>query len=375
VPHPADLFFADLYGESAVGEDYRELDDRTVFQGNVQTISCPIALPGLFRLYAQAEPEIAFEVEGRRLRFTRAWTTGREGTAVLRGRIRYEIAALRAVRAEESIRRALATVTGDPQRIDQLRADVASSRPVMSSPALVEEATGSGVSWGCRGFEADGTIRIGRNEPGTGCAETEAAIRATLQQRLGEPARREQAQRAINERELAAEVNRLPTAERRQRIAELLASGRINDGLRAAPTLRNSYARRHAAWDIPGIRETGVYTPLPGLVIAAGRERGYGNTVRVLHDRIATPVITNYCHLAAIVVLRDQRVVAGLALGLVGDSGIEGQGAHLHFSVQRPGSVLTSAQEVRDGIRTREWFREVTGSDRPYAHRIGSAPR
>jgi hypothetical protein len=355
----ADRFLSDWFGSHAsedAAEDYREVDDRTVFQGTTTSDACPVALPDLLRLYAHSGSELALVVNGRALRFTRTWTRGAEGTAVLRGRIRYELARRRADGGADAIRRAFEGVTGDPARLDDLRRDAASTRPVASSPILVEQPTGPGRSWYCRGYVTDGTETTAGNEADRSCPATDAEIRAVLGRRSDE-----QAQRAIREREHAARVNRLPEAEREREVADLIRREVISESIRPRHRLRTRFARFHAAWDIPAVRDTAIYTPLPGIVRHVGRSSSYGNHVRIEHDTIATRVVTNYCHLSAALVVVHQRVVAGLAVGLAGATGSAG-GVHLHFSVQRPGAALGSDEELSHGVPAREWFREVTGA-------------
>jgi len=106
--------------------------------------------------------------------------------------------------------------------------------------------------------------------------------------------------------------------------------------------------RIHAAMDIPAAEGSAAYVPVDGMVVFAGRKRGYGNVVIVFHERppgtsVAGegPVATTYCHLHTILVRQGQTIAAGQTVGTVGRTGAgegavrAGMGSHLHLSVLR----------------------------------------
>lgn len=155
----------------------------------------------------------------------------------------------------------------------------------------------------------------------------------------------------------------------------------------------------HAAWDISGPRNTGIYSPLEGVVVFSGRSAGYGKRIKILHPhaprlggRSDGPVYTNYCHLDEMLVSTDQTVHPGQAIGLMGNmrfnevgiTTIGTIGTHLHFSVQLAGTTdpahanprLSSQYERNQGIDPQDWFEAATGSRRPYDWRVtGTASR
>jgi len=96
----------------------------------------------------------------------------------------------------------------------------------------------------------------------------------------------------------------------------------------------------HKGVDLAAPAGTPVVAALPGRVISAGYESGYGNTVLVEHDG---GLRTRYGHLASINVKAGDRVTSDDALGKVGSTG-RSTGAHLHFEVIRNGKQVDPAQ-------------------------------
>jgi len=91
--------------------------------------------------------------------------------------------------------------------------------------------------------------------------------------------------------------------------------------------------RFHRGIDIAAPAGTPVVAALPGTVVVAGREGGYGNTVMVEHEG---GLRTRYAHLSSIDVRVGDRVTSDDVLGAVGSTG-RSTGAHLHFEVIRMG--------------------------------------
>lgn len=96
----------------------------------------------------------------------------------------------------------------------------------------------------------------------------------------------------------------------------------------------------HKGIDIAAPAGTPVVAALPGKVISAGYESGYGNTVLVEHDG---GLRTRYGHLASIDVKTGDMVTSDNTLGKVGSTG-RSTGAHLHFEVTRMGKQVDPAQ-------------------------------
>lgn len=106
--------------------------------------------------------------------------------------------------------------------------------------------------------------------------------------------------------------------------------------------------RMHAGVDMAGPRGTPVYATADGVVIAAERERGYGNVVKIRHD---FGVETVYGHLSRIRAAVGQQVSRGVQIGDMGSTG-RSTGSHLHYEVRvndqpvNPMSYLEAAKDV-----------------------------
>ena len=96
----------------------------------------------------------------------------------------------------------------------------------------------------------------------------------------------------------------------------------------------------HKGIDLAAPAGTPVVAALPGKVIAAGNEPGYGNMVLVEHDG---GLRTRYGHLASINVKAGDKVTSEDVLGKVGNTG-RSTGAHLHFEVIRDGESIDPAK-------------------------------
>ena len=339
------------------------------------------------------------EEENRRqsVVFTGDWVQENPAAiAVLNGRIRHEMAAMIENGHDNLIEGWLTEFEEaghDQGRLEQLEEDLGrararagregwdAERAMNTGPYLVEEGS-RGASWLGRGYNSDHTADQNLSEED---------MEALLRRRADSGDRR--AENAIWERENASSFNSQPAGIRHRRIRELVSQRRISPGT-SRPTPENSdpdprlqnklytrYTRLHAAWDIGGPENTAVYTPLNGHVISIGNSTTYGNHVRIRHDHAPpttagpgrrgqargeeteVPVTTHYCHLNTVLLRPGQSVFAGQAIGLLGDTGSGGM--HLHFSVVLRGG-LSSANEAASGLRPREWWQQVTGSDNPY---------
>jgi len=99
-------------------------------------------------------------------------------------------------------------------------------------------------------------------------------------------------------------------------------------------------AQFHKGVDLAAPAGTPVVAALPGKVISAGYESGYGNTVLVEHDG---GLRTRYGHLESINVKAGDIVTSDDTLGKVGSIG-RSTGAHLHFEVIRMGVQVDPAK-------------------------------
>lgn len=105
------------------------------------------------------------------------------------------------------------------------------------------------------------------------------------------------------------------------------------DPRRRHPILRVN--RPHHGTDYAAPRGTPVSVVADGVVLAARRERGFGNVVKVRHDATYT---TLYAHLSRFApgLRPGARVRQGKVIGYVGSTGLA-TGPHLHFQIEKDG--------------------------------------
>ncbi len=106
--------------------------------------------------------------------------------------------------------------------------------------------------------------------------------------------------------------------------------------------------RFHKGLDLAAPEGTGVVAALPGRVLSAGYQGGYGNTVLVQH---ANGVQTRYGHLASINVKAGDPVDSETVLGAVGQTG-RSTGPHLHFEVIRMGEPVDPLVAAKTPIQS-----------------------
>ncbi len=121
-------------------------------------------------------------------------------------------------------------------------------------------------------------------------------------------------------------------------------------GKRRHPVL--GYTRMHKGVDFAAPRGTPIYAAGDGTVTFAGRNKGYGNYVRIRHNGTYT---TAYAHMQRIAkgIRRGVRVRQGQVIGYVGATGLV-TGPHLHYEVLRNGrqvNPLKLKQVAADALR------------------------
>ena len=104
-------------------------------------------------------------------------------------------------------------------------------------------------------------------------------------------------------------------------------------GVRIYPIYKTT--KFHAGMDFSASPGTPVYATGDGVVVKAGWETGYGNTIEVNHG---FGYLTRYAHLSAYKVRPGQKVVRGEVIGAVGSTG-KSTGPHLHYEVHVKGKV------------------------------------
>lgn len=96
------------------------------------------------------------------------------------------------------------------------------------------------------------------------------------------------------------------------------------------------WGRLHAGIDIANDIGTPVRAALPGRVISAGWQSGYGYTIVIEHSN---GYETLYGHLSSFAVGSGQYVRAGQTVAYMGNTGYS-TGPHLHFEVHKNGKVI-----------------------------------
>lgn len=105
-------------------------------------------------------------------------------------------------------------------------------------------------------------------------------------------------------------------------------------GYRVHPIL--GYSRLHGGLDIGGRMGQPIWAAKEGVVILAGWNGGYGNTIIIDHGN---GYATLYGHQSALMVNNGDYVETGQHIGNVGSTGLS-TGPHLHFEVRLNGSVI-----------------------------------
>jgi murein DD-endopeptidase MepM/ murein hydrolase activator NlpD len=122
-------------------------------------------------------------------------------------------------------------------------------------------------------------------------------------------------------------------------------------GLRKHPILGT--VRLHAGGDMGAPSGTTIHAPADGIVVIAGEQGGYGNTVVIDHG---FSLGTLYGHQSRIDVVPGQYVRRGDPIGAVGSTGLS-TGPHLHFETRLKG-VPTDPKAIVDFSRPETSYAE-----------------
>jgi len=159
----------------------------------------------------------------------------------------------------------------------------------------------------------------------------------------GEPVEAAQPRQAVSQpaKEISNKLSPAPTPDatdsaREVSIPFLPVNAPISSGFGSRKDPFTGKTQFHKGVDLAAPAGTPVVAALPGKVISAGYESGYGNTVLVEHDG---GLSTRYGHLASINVKAGDMVTSDDVLGKVGSTG-RSTGAHLHFEVIRMGTQV-----------------------------------
>jgi murein DD-endopeptidase MepM/ murein hydrolase activator NlpD len=101
-------------------------------------------------------------------------------------------------------------------------------------------------------------------------------------------------------------------------------------------------ARPHEGIDVTAPMGSPIEAPAAGVVIDAGWESGYGNTVTIDHG---FGIVTKFAHASKLLVKTGQRVQRGQRIALVGNSGLA-TGPHLHYEVHVKGRPVDPLKYV-----------------------------
>jgi murein DD-endopeptidase MepM/ murein hydrolase activator NlpD len=121
----------------------------------------------------------------------------------------------------------------------------------------------------------------------------------------------------------------------------------VNSSYRFTSPFGSRWGRMHAGVDLAAPRGTPIYGTAEGVVVAAGRESGYGNVVRIRHE---FGFETVYAHLSKIKVREGQQVSRGVQIGDMGSTG-RSTGSHLHYEVRvngQPVNPMTYLEAAKD---------------------------
>jgi murein DD-endopeptidase MepM/ murein hydrolase activator NlpD len=122
----------------------------------------------------------------------------------------------------------------------------------------------------------------------------------------------------------------------RKGVMAMPAAGRLSSGYGARRHPVLGYVRMHKGLDIAAPYGAPIYAATDGVVTFAGRNRGYGNFVKIAH---AGAYATGYGHMSRIAVRSGTRVRKGQVIGYIGSTGLS-TGPHLHYELYRNGAAV-----------------------------------
>lgn len=110
--------------------------------------------------------------------------------------------------------------------------------------------------------------------------------------------------------------------------------------MRSHPILH--VARPHEGIDVTAAMGSPIEAPAAGVVLQAGWESGYGNTVTLDHGY---GIVTKFAHASKLLVRAGQRVARGQRIALVGNTGLA-TAPHLHYEVHVNGRPVDPLRYV-----------------------------
>jgi murein DD-endopeptidase MepM/ murein hydrolase activator NlpD len=122
----------------------------------------------------------------------------------------------------------------------------------------------------------------------------------------------------------------------------LPAAGRVSSLFGARRDPLQGQVAFHEGIDIAASAGRVVHAAASGFVHAVGRMGGCGLAAVLDHG---DGIMTRYCHLTKLDVVRGEWIVAGACIGRVGRTG-RSTGPHLHFEIRQRGKTIDPAELV-----------------------------
>ena len=138
------------------------------------------------------------------------------------------------------------------------------------------------------------------------------------------------------------ELNALGVAMRNTPFARPVRAGRLTSGFGLRRDPINRKRALHAGIDYAHRRGTPIYSTADGVVLYSGRQRGYGNIVKIRH---AFGYETVYAHLHRRRVKVGDEVKRGDRIGDMGNTG-RSTGTHLHYEIRLNGKPVNPAKYI-----------------------------
>ena len=111
--------------------------------------------------------------------------------------------------------------------------------------------------------------------------------------------------------------------------------------------ITSNFENNHKGIDINGSIGTKIYSPMEGIVIYAGFDKKFGNSIIVSHDN---GCITKYMHNKSNLVKSGERIDIKKPIAEMGNSGssVKNEGIHLHFELWKDGKVINPSGYIKN---------------------------
>lgn len=111
--------------------------------------------------------------------------------------------------------------------------------------------------------------------------------------------------------------------------------------------ITSNFENNHKGIDINGSIGTKIYSPMEGIVIYAGFDKKFGNSIIISHDNGS---ITKYMHNKSNLVKSGERIDIKKPIAEMGNSGssVKNEGIHLHFELWKDGKVINPSGYIKN---------------------------